>query len=156
MESILVVGGAGKTGHLLAERLASSGLKPVAFDDLSTGVGDRVTFGPLVKVDARQTPRVVRTLKEHSIHTIIHCALHSHADDPLELFDQNLSTTMSLLQALQETKGKKLILVNPPALTDQMLARILQDCAAAYGYEASIVSGETADDVFEQLQPRLR
>ncbi|HRO68419.1 MAG TPA: NAD-dependent epimerase/dehydratase family protein [Pseudobdellovibrionaceae bacterium] len=155
MESILVVGGAGKTGHLLSQNLASAGLQPVVFDDLSTGLGDRVTFGPLVKVDARQTPRVIRTLKEHSIQTIVHCALQSESDDPLALFEQNLTTTMSLLQALQEAQGRRIILVNPPALTREMLTRILQDCANAYGYEAFPVSGETADEVFQQIRSRL-
>lgn len=145
MSHYLIVGGAGQLGHQVCAEIARTGDTPVAFDDLSTGKGERVRFGPLVKVDARLTPRVVRTLKEYNIRTIVHCALWGQAEDPLDLFEQNLSTTLSLLAALNQSKGAQLILMNPPPETAAMLARILSDCERAYGYQASIIYGEPKD-----------
>lgn len=152
-QTVVVVGGAGKTGSKLCQIFAEAGIKPVVFDDLSTGLSERIQHGPLVKVDAKQTPRVLRTLKEHGSKILVHAALLKTSHDPLQVFDQNLSTTMSLLKALIDQKEKgSLLLVNPPALTKEMLQRILDDCATAYGLKVHVVTTDNAQGLSKTLE----
>ncbi|MBX2986595.1 MAG: NAD-dependent epimerase/dehydratase family protein [Bdellovibrionaceae bacterium] len=152
-KSILVIGGAGKFGSRLCDELAARGWHPVVVDNLSSGSGERVQRGPLVKFDARETPRLVRSLQEHAAVDLIHCALleDSPATDPGILYEQHLKTTLSLLQALKEAKGRSLCVVSSGGRTEALLQRLLSDCATAYGFRAELVTSRPESAALERI-----
>ena len=64
--TVLVVGGAGYVGAHTCKALLHAGLRPVVFDNLSTGHRDFVRWGELVEGDVRDTKLVVETIRTHA------------------------------------------------------------------------------------------
>lgn len=144
-KSVLVIGGAGTFGSEICKTLNEKGFQPVVIDDLSTGLGERVKFGPLVKVNAKEHARVIRVLQEYSAVDIIHCALTGETGQALE-------TTLSLLKALETTKGRSLTIVEKAANPQtSMLARILSDVSAATGLKTVFLSGSSPAEVLTTI-----
>lgn len=137
MSAILIAGGAGEFGSSLAEKVSSSS-RVVSIDLLLQGDSSRVKFGPLVKVDVRETPRVVRAAKENAVTHLFHCAMKSGGDAAAEI-DQHLTTTMSLLQAARELRVG-LTIFAPEGRTFEMISRIVTDCRAAGVADAEVIS----------------
>ena len=52
------------------------------------------------------------------------CALAGEGENPLDLLEQNISSTLSLIEALKEIQGSHLVLVAPHEKTRKMLERI--------------------------------
>lgn len=150
-QSVLVIGGAGQFGSRVCEAIAGHGGKPIAFDDLSTGHGDRVKWGPLVKVDVRETPRVVRTLKEYNAREIVHCALVRNVEDPSLLYSQHLESLMSLLKAMQENGGGRLTIVSEGTRDQDLLERIANDTAKVGGFTVRFLTSLADDEVLRRL-----
>lgn len=110
---ILVTGGAGFIGSHTCLALNQAGFTPVTFDNLSRGHGDFCKWGPLVKADIRETPRLVRTIKEYNIQSVIHFAAYAYVgesvSDPNLYYDNNVMGTLSLLKACEQTQIQHLI-----------------------------------------------
>lgn len=146
MKNLLVAGGAGQFGSRFCQAAAQAGWNCISFDSLVTGDSSRVKFGPLVKVDVRETPRVVLSMKEYAVQHLVHCALTRRQSDtdPILLSTQHMETTLSLLKALREGKGRSLTVLSDEPATRPMLERILADCELAYGLQLRII--HAADD----------
>src|SRR4028119_1235654 len=130
--NVLVAGGAGYIGSHTVKRLKEAGHNPVIYDNLSRGhrtaaavpklpaaaadPTDRPPRGPrpvggVVKVPAgaaglNDREALVRTLREHKVDTVMHFAAFAYVgesvDQPLMYYRNNVATTISVLEAMQE------------------------------------------------------
>jgi UDP-arabinose 4-epimerase len=104
---ILVTGGAGYIGSHTCKALAAAGAHPIVFDNLSTGHREAVRFGPLVVGDLADRAPLERTLRDERIDAVIHFAASAYVGesmvDPAKYFRNNVTGTLTLLEALQAT-----------------------------------------------------
>ena len=114
MSSWMVTGGAGYIGSHVVRALGRAGLDVVVVDDLSSGhrefVADAV---PFVSGSIVDTTLMSRTMAEHSVTGVVHLAGFKYAgvsvDRPLHTWTQNLTGTVNLLQAMQDTGVDKIV-----------------------------------------------
>ena len=103
-ENILVTGGAGYIGSHTCKYLASFGLLPIAFDDLSVGHESAVRWGPLVVADIADSSKLSETIDQYRFSTVIHFAASAYVSEsianPRKYFYNNLVKTISFLDTL--------------------------------------------------------
>src|SRR5690349_3503193 len=99
--TILVVGGAGYIGSHTCKALAARGMRPVVFDNLSTGHESFVRWGPLVRADILDTREVEQACREWDVEAVIHFAASAYVGesmiDPARYYRNNVAGTISLL-----------------------------------------------------------
>lgn len=134
----LIVGGAGNWGAKVAEALASKGWPVLSVDHLKTGSQERLRFGPLLKADATETSRIERAISEYQVRHLFHCAL-AEESSTMELLERHFRTVMSLLQAARGKGVKSLTIFSGSAKTNEMLERILEDCAKVMTCQVQLV-----------------
>ncbi|MFL6157216.1 MAG: UDP-glucose 4-epimerase GalE [Marmoricola sp.] len=106
--SWLVTGGAGYIGSHVVRALGDVDIPAVVVDNLNTGhrrfVLDDV---PFVEGDILDTDLIERTITEHDVHGVIHLAGFKAAGvsvtTPLVAYTQNITGTVSILEAMQRT-----------------------------------------------------
>ena len=166
--NILVTGGAGYIGsHTLIE-LIEAGYTPVVVDNLSNSSPEalkrveKITGAkiPFHKLDLRDEKELEKVFAEHKFDAIIHFAglkaVGESVKKPLHYYDNNLTSTLTLLQQAVEHKVPKFIfsssatvygtpeelplketsrtgvgITNPYGQTKYMIEQILQDVVAA-------------------------
>lgn len=177
MKTILVTGGAGYIGsHTLIE-LINNNFKVVAIDDLANSSREslrrveQITGHeiPFVEADVRDQSVLDDVFTTYSIDSVIHFAglkaVGESVAKPLEYYDNNLVSTLALLEAMREHSVKQLVfsssatvygspselplretstvgvgLTNPYGKTKYMIEQIIQDyCAADPTFEATIL-----------------
>jgi UDP-glucose 4-epimerase len=121
MKKIIVTGGAGYIGSHCVVSLAEHGFTPIILDNFSNShfitisklekiIKKKVIF---YKVDLRNTTKMKSIFKQHLCHAVIHCAgLKSVSESikiPLAYFENNIQSTLSLINCMQERKIFKLI-----------------------------------------------
>ena len=104
----LVTGGAGYIGTHVARAFDEAGIGSVVLDDLSSGHRAFVRDGtPFVEGSVLDTDLVARTLTDHDIEGVVHLAGFKYAgvsvQQPLRTYTQNVSGTVSLLDAMSRT-----------------------------------------------------
>jgi UDP-glucose 4-epimerase len=117
--NILLTGGLGFIGSHTASVLVSKGHNPILLDNLcnsqleTVGRLEQIAGKKLVfcNLDVRDTNAVRQILKEQQINAVMHFAgLKSVAEsEPLKYYDNNVTGTISLLQAMRETGLRQLI-----------------------------------------------
>lgn len=112
-ESILVTGGAGFIGSHVCQMLSQNGFRPVVFDNLSRGHSKFVKWGPLVKNHLSETSRIIRTIKEYNIKSVMHFAAYAYVGEsvahPELYYENNVQGSLSLLKACLETQIENFI-----------------------------------------------
>lgn len=111
---VLVTGGAGYIGAHIVRAFLDEQLECVVLDDLSSGhrsfVPDEVPFVEGTILDAEL---MVKTLQEHDVDSVVHVAGFKYAgvsvERPLHTYEQNVTGTVRLLQAMQESGVDKLV-----------------------------------------------
>ncbi|MGY4645287.1 UDP-glucose 4-epimerase GalE [Cellulomonas sp. URHB0016] len=101
----LVTGGAGYIGSHVVRALGQVGLGTVVLDDLSSGHKEFVPADvPLVEGSILDTDLVADTVATHGIVGVVHLAGFKYAgvsvDRPLHTYDQNVTGTAHLLEAM--------------------------------------------------------
>jgi len=111
--SVLVTGGAGYIGSHTCKLLAAQGYRPVTFDDFSTGHRWAVRYGPIVEGRLSDTALLCATLREIRPVGVVHFAASAYVgesmQDPQKYFRNNVGGTISLLDAMEETKVRRLV-----------------------------------------------
>ena len=110
----LVTGGAGYIGAHVVRAFRDEGIDVVALDDLSSGhrgfVPDDV---PFVEGTILDTALLRQTFEEHGVVGVVHLAGFKYAgvsvQRPLHTYDQNVTGTVSVLQAMQDTGVDKMV-----------------------------------------------
>ena len=114
MTAILVTGGAGYVGSHACKALAAAGLRPVVFDNLSTGHRQAVRWGPFERGDLADIEAIRRALRRHRIEAVIHFAASSNVGesmrDPGLYYRNNLTGTINLLEAMVDCGVHRLVL----------------------------------------------
>ncbi|MDF3302839.1 UDP-glucose 4-epimerase GalE [Streptomyces tropicalis] len=101
----LITGGAGYIGSHVVRAMTEAGEQAVVYDDLSTGIADRIPDGvPLVVGSTLDGDRVARTLAEHGITGVVHLAAKKQVgesvDRPLHYYQENVEGLRVLLEAV--------------------------------------------------------
>lgn len=177
MKTILVTGGAGYIGsHTLIE-LINNNFKVVAIDDLANSSREslrrveQITGHeiPFIEADVRDQSALSDIFTTYDIDSVIHFAglkaVGESVAKPLEYYDNNLVSTLALLEAMRKHSVKQLVfsssatvygnpselplretstvgvgLTNPYGKTKYMIEQIIQDyCAADPTFEATIL-----------------
>ena len=106
--SWLVTGGAGYIGAHVVRAFQEVGMDAVVIDDLSSGHRQFVGAGtPFVEGSIVDTDLVARALEDHDVSGVVHVAGFKYAgvsvERPLHTYTQNVTGTVSLLEAMQRT-----------------------------------------------------
>lgn len=111
--AILVCGGAGYIGSHAVKALLDKGKEVVVVDNLVTGHKKAVTGGKLYIGDLHDGEFLDKVFTENSIESVIHFAAFSlvgeSVTEPFKYYDNNVSGTLSLLEAMNRHKVKKIV-----------------------------------------------
>src|SRR5690606_24568001 len=121
MDSWLVTGGAGYIGAHIVDSFARVGIPTVVLDDLSSGhrhfVSDEV---PFVEGSILDGELLARVFAEHRIAGVVHVAGFKSAgvsvDRPLHAYEQNVTGTLRLLQAMADADVGNLVFSSSAAV----------------------------------------
>jgi len=160
MKKVLVAGGAGYIGSHTAKELLKQGFEVVVFDNLSSGKKEFVRGGQLLVGDLMDKAAVRNIFKPGDIAAVLHFAsliqVGESYSDPRKYYDQNLISSLNLLDAMLEAGVKRFIFsssaavygapqqipipedhpllpFNPYGQTKFFVEKILQDYDRAYG-----------------------
>jgi UDP-glucose 4-epimerase len=160
---ILVVGGAGYIGSHMVKRLGEAGVEVVTLDNLSSGHRDAVTCGEFVQGDIADRTLLDSLFASRTFDAVMHFASHIEVGEsvrlPLKYYRNNVSNTLTLLEAMQTAKIDKFIFsstaaifgtpqyspiderhprspINPYGRTKHMVEQILEDLDRAHGLRA--------------------
>ena len=121
MAQILITGGFGYIGTHIASLLSDQKSEFVIYDNFSNckkTIIDRLNKITSKKVnyvcgDIRDTNKLITTIKEYKIHSVIHLAALKSIEEsilnPIEYYDVNVNGTISLLKAMQFTGVNNLL-----------------------------------------------
>jgi UDP-glucose 4-epimerase len=128
---LLVTGGAGYIGSVVAAQLAAAGHQVTILDDLSTGHADAVPPGArFVRGDLRaDAPALLAEGADAVLHFAAKSLVAESVADPGLYWSHNLGGTLALLDAMRAAKV--------PAI-------VFSSTAAVYGEPEAIPIGETA------------
>jgi UDP-arabinose 4-epimerase len=114
MKRILVTGGAGYIGSHTTKLLLRSGFQAVVFDNLSKGHAEAVPHCPLVRGDLADRELLRKTLREREIEAVVHFAASAYVGEsvvnPRAYFENNVSNSLNLLNAMLDTGVRTLVL----------------------------------------------
>ncbi len=101
----LITGGAGYIGAHVVRAMTAAGERAVVYDDLSTGIADRVPDSvPLVVGSTLDGERVARAIAAHRITGVVHLAAKKQVgesvDLPLHYYRENVEGLRVLLEAV--------------------------------------------------------
>lgn len=163
MAKILVVGGAGYIGSQMVKQLLCAGYEVVTFDNLSTGYQEAVVGGEFVLGDLANRQTLKQLFEQHAVDGVMHFAsfiqVGESVSNPSKYYQNNLSNTLNLLDAMVEHQVNKLIFsstaaifgepqyipidekhpkqpINPYGLSKWMVEQILQDYDKAYNLKS--------------------
>ena len=121
MKNVFITGGAGYIGSHCAVSLAKNGFKPIIIDNFSNShknvikkleiiIGKKIIF---YNVDLRDKKKMNKIFKDHLCHAVIHCAgfkvISESVSKPISYFDNNIGSTLSLLECMRENNLFKII-----------------------------------------------
>lgn len=178
----LVTGGAGYIGSHVVRALMEADLRAVVIDDLSSGFADFVPNGvPFVRASLTDRSAISAVLSEHHVQGVIHIAGFKYAgvsvSRPLHTYEQNVTATVHLLQAMHEAGVDQVVFSSSAAtygtpdvdvVTESTPTRpespygetkligewLLRDCATAHGLRHTSlryfnVVGSASKDLFD-------
>lgn len=165
-ESVLVTGGAGYIGSHTCKALAVAGWQPVVFDNLSTGHGYAIKWGPFIQGDLNDRAALDKAFKTYKPQAVIHFAADAivieSMGNPGKYYRNNVGSTVSLLEAMRDHGVRKIVFsstcatygnalfnpitekhpiqpINPYGRSKWMNEEILHDFEKAHGFEAVIL-----------------
>ena len=119
--NILVTGGAGYIGSHTVVELLNAGHCPIIVDDLSNAHADVPSrIGKICgkvptfyQIDCADKKELKKVFQEHCIDAVIHFAgfkaVGESVREPLKYYRNNLDSTLTLLEVMEETGCKKLV-----------------------------------------------
>lgn len=158
--TVLVTGGAGYIGSHACKSLYRNGLRPVVFDNLSTGHRKAVKWGPLVVGDLADVKTLDRAFTEHKPVAVLHFAAKAlvveSMRDPSLYYSNNTVGTLNLLDAMRRHGVQNIVFsstcavygnpirlpldeehplqpISPYGRSKRMVEEILRDYESAYG-----------------------
>lgn len=119
--SWLVTGGAGYIGSHVVRCLDEAGLAPVIVDSMSSGIRSFApAHVPFYEASVLDREELVRIMDAHSITGVIHLAGYKYAGEsvkfPLLTFEQNVTGTARLLEAMQQAGVNNMVFSSSAAV----------------------------------------
>lgn len=157
---VLVCGGAGYVGSHCIRALRAAGHELTILDNLSRGHRQAIGDLPLVQADLADTDMITEVLDQTGSEAVMHFAASIEVGesvvDPLSYYANNVSNTVSLLQAMQRARVTRLVFsstaavygqpeyvpideqhpkqpVNPYGRSKWMMEQVFADCTNAWG-----------------------
>ena len=157
--TILVVGGAGYIGSHMIRMLIEHGEQVVCFDDLSNGHADSVTGADLVIGNLLDQQALIQLFGQYNFEAVLHfaslIAVGESVSNPAKYYQNNVTGSLNLLQAMLDNGVKQLIFsstaaifgnpdyipideyhpqkpINPYGMSKWMVEQILKDYDKAY------------------------
>jgi UDP-glucose 4-epimerase len=117
----LVTGGAGYIGAHVVRALLEADLSAVVLDDLSSGHESFLLPGvPFVHATILDKDRILEAIDENDVAGVIHVAGYKYAgvsvQRPLHTYEQNVTGTAVLLQAMAERKVERIVFSSSAAV----------------------------------------
>lgn len=113
MKKILVTGGAGYIGSHAVRDLASCGMEPVVFDDLSTGHAEFVRDFRLHQGDLKDKDMVNKVLSDEKPDAVMHFAAYSIVDEscrlPMKYYENNIIGSINLINGMLKHNISRII-----------------------------------------------
>jgi len=121
VRNIFITGGAGYIASHCVVSLVKNGYNPIILDNFSNShktvikkleiiINKKVTF---YKVDIRDKKKLKSIFKKHRCHAVIHCAgfkaVSESVEKPINYFNNNIVSTLTLLECMRENNVFKLI-----------------------------------------------
>jgi UDP-glucose-4-epimerase GalE len=134
---VLVTGGAGYIGSVVAERLAAAGHATVVVDDPSTGHREAVpAAAELLVVDLRDRSVLAKALGARRFDAVIHLAASSlvgeSMENPGKYFENNLAAGVNLLEESLACGASRFVLSSTAATYGEPTEiPITEDCSAS-------------------------
>lgn len=164
--SVLVCGGAGYIGSHTVAELLEKGEEVVILDNLEKGHKESVLGGRFYEGDLRDSKILDKIFSENNIDSVIDFAAYSlvgeSVEDPLKYFENNIGSTINLLDAMKRHNVKYIVFSstaatygepeNTPILEDDKtfptnpygesklaVEKILKWCDRAYGIKYTVL-----------------
>ncbi|MFI1165407.1 UDP-glucose 4-epimerase GalE [Streptomyces sp. NPDC020801] len=146
----LITGGAGYIGSHVVRAMTEAGERAVVYDDLSTGISERVPDGvPLVVGSTLDGDRVTKTLTEHEVTGVVHLAAKKQVgesvDRPLHYYRENVEGLRVLLEAVTAAEVASFVFSSSAAvygMPDVDLVTEETPCAPMSPYGETKLAGE--------------
>ncbi|MDN0197196.1 UDP-glucose 4-epimerase GalE [Streptomyces sp. S.PNR 29] len=146
----LITGGAGYIGAHVVRAMTEAGEKAVVYDDLSTGIAERVPDGvPLVTGSTLDGDRLARTLAEHGVTGVVHLAAKKQVGEsvhlPLHYYRENVEGLRVLLEAVTAAGVASFVFSSSAAvygMPDVHLVTEETPCAPMSPYGETKLAGE--------------
>ncbi|MGW3727940.1 UDP-glucose 4-epimerase GalE [Streptomyces sp. NPDC000851] len=146
----LITGGAGYIGAHVVRAMTEAGEQAVVYDDLSTGIAERVPDGvPLVVGSTLDGELLRRVLTEHSVTGVVHLAAKKQVgesvDLPLHYYRENIEGLRVLLEAVTAAGVPSFVFSSSAAvygMPDVHLVTEETPCAPMSPYGETKLAGE--------------
>lgn len=140
---VLVTGGAGYVGSIVAEKLVLNGYDVYVLDNLSQGHLNAITKGAkFIRADLNDIDALSNLFEEFKLDAVMHMAADSIIEksmrDPDHCFRNNLIGGLNLLNVMKQYNVKKIIFSSSAAIYGKPRVKIIEECHAkrpinAYG-----------------------
>ncbi|KUM68781.1 UDP-glucose 4-epimerase GalE [Streptomyces curacoi] len=146
----LITGGAGYIGAHVVRAMTEAGERAVVYDDLSTGIADRVPDSvPLVVGSTLDGARIARAIAAHRITGVVHLAAKKQVgesvDLPLHYYRENVEGLRILLEAATAADVRSFVFSSSAAvygMPDVDLVTEETPCAPMSPYGETKLAGE--------------
>ncbi|MGW0913157.1 UDP-glucose 4-epimerase GalE [Streptomyces sp. NPDC002784] len=146
----LITGGAGYIGAHVVRAMSEAGERTVVYDDLSTGLSERVPDGvPLVVGSTLDAEHVSRALADHRITGVVHLAAKKQVgesvEQPLRYYRENVEGLRVLLEAVTRAGVPSFVFSSSAAvygMPDVDLVTEETPCAPMSPYGETKLAGE--------------
>ncbi|MER6284368.1 UDP-glucose 4-epimerase GalE [Streptomyces sviceus] len=146
----LITGGAGYIGAHVVRAMTGAGEQAVVYDDLSTGIAERVPADvPLVTGSTLDAERVAHTLADHEVTGVVHLAAKKQVgesvDLPLHYYRENVEGLRVLLDAVTTAGVPSFVFSSSAAvygMPDVPLVTERTPCAPVSPYGETKLAGE--------------
>lgn len=146
----LITGGAGYIGAHVVRAMSEAGERTVVYDDLSTGISERVPDDvPLVVGSTLDAEQVMRALVDHGITGVVHLAAKKQVgesvEQPLRYYRENVEGLRVLLDAVVSAGVPSFVFSSSAAvygMPDVELVTEETPCAPLSPYGETKLAGE--------------